>query len=422
MPKADLRALKMQSLRHLKDNRIIRTAVIAVLALLATISVLQGIRNALVLSQDFQWDAAKALAMGLDPYELSEDGERALAYPQLAEFYSMFTDQGLTQKMEANQFPSLLMLLFPMTLMPAVAAKTAWLVLNLAFTAGTAYLLKKTFFENTGAYEYTVMILLMLAGTPYRNQIGVGQHTLFAFFFFMLAIFIEKKASSKTGAGVTFLIAMCLFVSYFKYTLTAPLTLYFVYKKRYKEIAISVAAHVVLTEIAALFLGKSFIYMLTAPLHVASRLAAQGGIDLGVILGGGAVYYATALIFALVLFVITVLFPENAEKPLMTLLILWSLILTYHRTYDLFVLTAAGMIFCEDADAQGVLPDIRFEKPLKASYLILLFTVYFALRIFNENTASKTAAGIIYYLFTAAVTCLCIRAVSDKRKKTDGRT
>ncbi|MCR5672910.1 MAG: glycosyltransferase 87 family protein [Lachnospiraceae bacterium] len=408
----------MQLLRRLKDNRIIRTALIAVLAIVAAVSVFQGIRNAIELSQDFQWDAAKALADGIDPYELSESPEKAMEYPDLAEFYKMFTDRGLNQQMEANQFPSLLMLLFPMTVFPPYAAKVVWLVLNLAFTAGIALLLKKTFFEQTGTYEYCLIVLLTLAGTPYRNQLGVGQHTLFAFFFFMLAVFFEKRSQDKTGIGSTCLIALCLFVSYFKYTLTAPLTLWFLYKRRYKEIAISIALHVVLTVAAAAMLKKSVVYMITAPLHVASRLSAEGGLDLGVLIGGKA-YYAAALIFALMLTAIVMMLPEDKEKLLFSALILWSLILTYHRTYDFFVLSAVTMLFCKDEDT-GITETYR--PHLTASYAILITAVYFVLRIFSENTASKAVTGTLYYAFTVAVTLLLVKAVTDKRGKTNGQT
>ncbi len=401
----------MQLLRRLKDNSIIRTVFIAALALLAAISVFQGARNALAFSQDLQWDAAKALAMGVDPYELSQSPGKASEYSELADFYRMFTDKGLEQEMEANQFPSLLALLFPITLFEPAAARVIWLILNLIFTAGIVFLLRNTFFEKAGKYEYSTVVLLMLAGTPYRNQIGVGQHTLFAFFFFMLAVWFERTRPARLEAGNTAAAAFCLFVSYFKYTLTAPLALYFLYRKCYKELAISVGAHVILNGAAALWLGKSFIYVLTEPLKVASQLTAEGGIDLGVLLGGK-FSYAVALIIALILTFISIRMPEGREAALFPMLVLWSLVLTYHRTYDFFVLSAAAIPFVTVEDTDRVLKE---KKTFYAAfYWILVIAVYFVLRVFNENTASKIATGVLYYAFTLVLTWICMSAISKK--------
>ena len=57
-----------------KTGAVSRAAFVAVvlLTVLAVISIFGGIRNAVRFSQDFQYDAARALMMGADPYELSE--------------------------------------------------------------------------------------------------------------------------------------------------------------------------------------------------------------------------------------------------------------------------------------------------------------------------------------------------------------
>lgn len=386
---------------------------IALLALAAAVSILQGARNALEYSQDFQWDAAKALAEGIDPYALSlRDGNTAEEIPQLAGFYRMFTDRGLEQRMEANQFPTLLMLLFPMTIFEPRTAKVLWLFLNLLFTAGIAFLLRKTFFEDAGSYEYALIILLMLAGTPYRNQLGVGQHTLFAFFFFMLAVYFDRtdvKGDLRNSALVTF----CLFVSYFKYTLTAPLALYFVYRKRYREIAASVAAHIALTAVFALRFKTNLLYMIKAPLMVASRLSAEGGIDIGVWLMSP-LSYVVAVIIAAALVILTIKLPKDNEGLLISVLIMWSLILTYHRTYDFFVLSAAAAVYCmkgfhnpDGVDGPAVMP---------IAFSILMIAVYFGLRVFNENTFSKICIGILYYLYTFALTFDAVRVIGNNEE------
>ncbi|MCR5688075.1 MAG: glycosyltransferase 87 family protein [Lachnospiraceae bacterium] len=388
---------------YLKDNRIVKAAFIAALAALAAISVFQGIKNAMAFSQDLQWDAAKALAMRLDPYELSRSPGEASRYPELAGFYELFTDKGLKQDMEANQFPSLLALLLPLTFLPPYAARLVWTTCSLLFTAGIVFLLKRTFFEETGRYAYAAITLLMLAGTPYRNQIGVGQHTLFSFFFFMLAVYIDRRMEKGISCV---LISLCLFVSYFKYTLTGVLALYFVYRKRYKELIISVLAHVLLTMAASAWIGKSFLYMITAPLGVASALSSSGGIDFGTFLGR-AWPMAAAAVLAVLLFM-AVKLPENMEGAFFAVLTLWSLVLVYHRTYDMFVLTAASAFFCKKYTSEKV------RLILFIWYALLILTAYFILRIFSENSESMIAFGMIYYSFAAAVTYFTYKGVPER--------
>ncbi|MCR4655235.1 MAG: glycosyltransferase 87 family protein, partial [Lachnospiraceae bacterium] len=340
----------------LKLQRII----LIISAFLAAISLAQGCRNAYLVSQDFQWDAAKALSLKINPYDESINPSGALEPYGFEEYYL---------QMEANQFPSLLLLLFPYTLLPPLAARYAWLLSNLFFTAGIVFLLRKTFLRaetGIGNFEFIFSMLITIAGTPYRNQLGVGQHTLFAFFFFLSAVYcIEKKSESSSlkiqsgsvykttdtslipGEKLNIGASLALFVCYFKYTLTVPLVLYFVYKKRYKEILLSVFLHIILTAYCADLLNDSFINMIIKPLKVSSRLSAEGGLDFGALLNGSFVSYILSFItmaglLAFTLHAMRRSFPENViihiDSAVISVLILWSMILTYHRTYDFFVI------------------------------------------------------------------------------------
>lgn len=389
----------------------LRMLIILSLSFLAAISVVQGAKNAVRFSQDFQWDAARAILERLDPYEISLDSTKGEESTGLSEFYRLFTDKGLKQKMEANQFPSLLMMLLPYACMSPIVARYAWLLSNLAFTLGIVWLLRKTFLKDLDLFSYAVLMLLMIAGTPYRNQLGVGQHTLFSFFFFLLAVWLDEK--NPEGNGV--LITLCMFISYFKYTLTAPLTLYLLYRKRFKEFVISVVLHCVLTVMSAIWLGKNIIYMITAPLKVASVLSSEGGLDLGALMGGGAISVLCGGIVAIALIVIAAMLPKNKEYILYTILVLWSLILTYHRTYDYFVLSSIGIILTGQLDNdfnKGV------AEKISIFYWILLILIYFGLRIFNENVMSRIVIGAFYYTFTCIVSILAIMLI--KKGKGNG--
>ena len=385
---------------RLYANRILRIAVVVILSAAAAVSLWRGIENAISLSQDFQWDATKALALWMDPYEISLSREQTFSQESLREYYAYYEAIGAPQRMEANQFPSLLALLLPFALLPYMAARIAWLVFNLFCTAGILWLLKKTILREADRFVFTVLSLLMLAGTPFRNQLGVGQHTLFSVFFFLLALWLTEGEKDGILPGI------CLAVSFFKYTLTAPLALYFLYRKKWKTFTVSVLFHILGTLAAALWLRESPVEMIVKPLKVSSALVSEGGLDLGALFGGSPfAFVLAALVMGMLLFLS--LRSQTMGKILMSVLVLWSLILLYHRTYDFFVLImAAGIFFTGDEEEQ--LPG-EWYKPLLAGYVLLILAAFFGLRIFDEARPAMIATGILYYAYTILLTYFCFR-------------
>lgn len=376
-------------------NRFLRTALFIVFILLASVSVVQGVRNALLFSQDFQYDAALALRCGINPYEESLHPTGALETGATADFYVFFEERGIPQKMEANQFPSLLMLLFPMTFPPYGISRVLWLFLNLLFTALSVFLLRKTFLKEMDRDTFILLMLLMIAGTPWRNQIGVGQHTLFSLFFFLLAVYLSEK-DHWVGAG------LALAVSYFKYTLTAPLAVYFIYKKRYREFALSLVPHILGTFAAAVMLKSSFIDMIKEPLEVSKALAGEGSIDIGALSGGASWSLMAAGAIMLGCAIMAFILPEGYDGRFFSLLLLLSLVMTYHRSYDFFVLAPAA---CGTCLLSGTWKDKK-ERILTIVYIILMLYIFFGLRIFNESPGSLIAAAFIFYGYLLSYICL----------------
>ena len=382
-------------LKRLWGNKGIRYAVIALLAAMALVSLIQGVRNAVGASQDFQWDAAKAFTMRINPYDES------LHPSGILDAYG-FEDVYL--QMEANQFPSLLMLLIPYTFLPPLTARYAWIVSNLIFTAGIILLLRKTFLKTADRDVFIAFMLLMIAGTPYRNQLGVGQHSLFAFFFFLLAVWCDEREDGRASFAGT---VICLFICYFKYTLTVPLCLYFIYRKRYLQIAVSVVMHVILTVFAAWWLNDSVINMIVKPLKVSGALAAEGCIDFGVWLNGSIVAYVLAFAVMLLLFIMALKLPAGMDNGYISVLTLWSLIITYHRIYDFFLMITVLAFFLVNEDSS----DEERSIYLKAGYMAALISVFFVIRIFSESPGSKLFTGIVYYCFTIVATVIVIRKI-----------
>ena len=401
-------------LGRIKADLRLRKIILFIMGVLAAVSLIQGCKNAILVSQDFQWDAAKALVMGIDPYDESLSPSGVLP-PEFEKYYL---------QMEANQFPSLLLLLYPYTLLPPLAARYAWLCSNLLFTAGIIVLLKKTFLGKADDFTFAFFMLLMIAGTPYRNQLGVGQHTLFSFFFFLLAVYcIDRQegyvhtGGRAAGTGTvqagaagnrkcfSWKAAAALFVSYFKYTLTVPLALYFVYRKRYRELSFSAGLHVALTAVCAGMLGESYINMILKPLRVSSKLAAEGGLDLGALLSGSPLSYVLGILILAGLFAFSLIEGLKSERSsessqsapssaLISMLTLWALIVTYHRTYDFFVIVVVLSLM--------LLPECP--GYVKVMYAATLIGVFFVLRLFSESIPSKLVTGALYYAFTFVVT------------------
>lgn len=378
-------------------NKPVRITIVVILSLMAAISLVQGIRNGAKYSQDFQWDAAKAFSMKIDPYDESLAPSGALSSGTLNDYYKYYESIDAPQKMEANQFPSLLMLLLPYTFMMPTPARLMWLFSNILFTAGIIVLLRATFLKQFPKFEFSILMLLMISGTPFRNQIGVGQHTLFSLFFFLLSVWLLEKSWGSAPA------VLALAVSFFKYTLTAPLAIYYVYKRRWKELIVAVMTHVVLTEVAAFWLNESFFDMLIKPLKVSSALASEGGLDFGALLGGSPLAFVLAGFVMIALLILAIKLPEGYDGELMGILVLWSLIITYHRTYDFFalVIVAAGITLMpwDELELMG--------KIKLAGFVAVLLIVFYGLRMFDEALFARIVTGVIYYAYTVFITVMC---------------
>jgi len=395
----------------------IKKILTVLLALLAFVSLLQGCRNAINYSQDFQWDAVKVMSLHMNPYDESLNPSEELIKLGYEEYY---------KQMEANQFPSLLWLLFPYIFLGPMGARYAWLISNLLFTILAVVLMRKTFLRSLPTEDFLLAALLMVAGTPWRNQVGVGNHTIYAFMFFLLSVYLCERNEKVGGEYLRLLSGLCLSVSYFKYTLTVPLTLYFLYKRKYKELIISVIPHVVLTVFSAVWLNDSLPNMIIKPLKVAKALSGEGSMDVGALLGGGDATMLSGVVIMVALILLTLLMPKEQEQLLITILLLWSLVMTYHRSYDYFVLVLpAGFVYemyagaaGENkmyAGAAGKNKSKQMITTLVWYYIILLLVLFFGLRLCNEDRLCIYAAAVLYYIFTVALTVYGIYRVKNNK-------
>ena len=249
----------------------------------AIVSLVVGIKNGWR-EFDFQWDPAKLLMMGDNPYLYSLE-HKAIPYDGFMEKY-----------IDANQVPSCLLLLAPFTFLPQLLANQVWDICNLFFSVVFLVYFYKQFFKGRqGAWSFPWIVMLLFAGTPWRVLIGNGQHLMFSFAFFFAAYYYAGK-EKPILSGV--LLAM----SAFKYTTIAPMGFIFVADKRWKPILIAAVLHLVATLGCGFYLNTSPIELVSQSFQVGAMLTAQGMADIPSVLS--AFHFENAKLCAVVGYVL----------------------------------------------------------------------------------------------------------------------
>lgn len=353
--------------------------------LYGAVSVFMGVYRGFTGSMDFQWDSAKVLALRINPFEASMNPDKNIEQILINTGYG---------PLEANQFPSLLWLLYPFTLFTPHTANILWAICNVFFAALFLYGLRKTFLSDLKPLEFCFTAAVFLSGTPLRNCLAMGQHTLFSMAFLVLAIWAAQE-EKHTLAGIL------LSISYFKYVLIVPIALYFLYKRWWKELVISVIPHILLTAFSAWWLDTSFLAMILQPLEISAQLADQGAIDLARWIGNSSAAMLIAVVLGLLLAVLVLLIPKGCDREVITLLMLVSLVLMYHRFYDFFILVVPMAL-------------ILFSKKSalikKAGVSLVVVISFYVFSIFihiwgmegREYELLTAVLAIIYYFLIAA--------------------
>jgi len=139
--------------------------VLLVLLLVAGESVYTGTLTALESSKDLQWDEAKLLVDGIDPYSLFLDP--AAPVPD-------YVNQG---NLGLSQLPSSIVMFLPLAPLSFDTAKLVWIVVNLASTIVFVFLSCRLFLRGpVPALSLTALTLLLIAGVAVvacdRGQAG----------------------------------------------------------------------------------------------------------------------------------------------------------------------------------------------------------------------------------------------------------
>jgi hypothetical protein len=196
--------------------------------------------EALYASGDFQWTPTKEFLQRNNPYETFLSGNLFLAQMPLYPLTGYI-------------------LLIPYAVLEWQYAKAAWALTNYLMTFVFLYCLQKLWKIENKMLVIFLCCAFLISG-PYRNVIRYGQHDLFVLALFMSAVILSKK--NKAAAGVL------LGLSWFKYSTTFPLSLFFIFKKKWKPVLIGILTQCLLFAGVCLWLWESPLPILTNYLDV----------------------------------------------------------------------------------------------------------------------------------------------------------
>ncbi len=162
--------------------------------------------------QDFQWSGTRLTIRHIDPYH------QALIHDPNHQFL-------LSQA--PNYLHELYLLLLPFGALSFHAAKPYWTLMSCLFTAISVLMLRQIY--NLDRSRTILIALLLLISTPFRIALGAGTEVLLELLLFCLVFYRVSLVGSGIATGL----------SYFKYSFSPILFLYFFFTKRYKLLAIS---------------------------------------------------------------------------------------------------------------------------------------------------------------------------------------
>ena len=215
---------------RLFERRSVRAGVLVILAALALLSAAQGLRNALVQSQDLQWSGARMLMERIDPWAdaLQHDPRHMILKTQIP-----------------NYLPLLYLMMLPLGALPPLAAQIIWGLCNLSFAALSAWLAAR--FYGLGKSMTLAVLCLILMATPTRVTIGNGQYGLFVLVLWCASLLAIRITDGR---------AMTCGISYVKFNFAPLLLLYLLMKSGMRRVSVSVVPVLAGAILVCLWLGE----------------------------------------------------------------------------------------------------------------------------------------------------------------------
>jgi len=339
-------------------------------------------------SQDYQWGPSKILMEHHNPYQ------------QYAEFKEGKIENPFMMSQAPNYPASAYIFLWPYAAMDWNMAKLAWAVSNLIFTILILIGLQRLFPIKKKKILFFI-VLLFLGGASWRTVLGNGQHALFVMASFIWALIYSKDKPILSG--------ILLAISWFKYTITFPLTLFFIYKKSYKAIVVSTLVHILLTLFVAYWINQPIMDFFFGPIQTAMTATNIGEIDIfGIVKRFDIPISLAYLSIAIILYFVVNIFTKkgnnkSSDLMLLSFLSLLSLIIFFHLGYD-FVLLILPLwfVFYTDRISSNI-------KYLVLSSVILQWYIASIFNIASKKLSIDTSIAnnifiilqiiLIYYIF-----------------------
>lgn len=301
-----------------------KIALLLLLALVATISTLQGFNNALQGSQDFQWSPSVLFWEGVNPYTYYLNGNE---------------NNRIILSQAPNYAHLTYLALLPFSFLNWEAAKLAWALTTLCFALLAVRILCKD--AQLSLDETLVILFVFLCSTPFRNTVGNGQHAVVVLLFF--CGLLQRKVLSESLVGVGF----------FKYSFMPPIALYFAISRGLKSAVFSSMACVIGWLLFSLYLDSNPFVTLTQPLKVSESAVGIGTADIMTMTGfiysskelllDRVLTYSTPLILSLA-FVLFITRSSGNALYKFSMLAITCLITFKHLGYD-FVLLLPAFVY-----------------------------------------------------------------------------
>ena len=247
--------------------------------------------------------------------------------------------------------PFALPLFAPLTLISLENLLIVFLLVNLGATAAVLHQTVKLFGDRWPVRVTVGVCLLFLAWAPFRVTLRNGQISILILAA-LLASLALRAGGKQALAGVLFGLALA------KYSLTLPFLLYFIWKREWRLVAVSLGVVLALTQVFAFVEGVSAFEAVSnysAAVNAVYNAEPDyfiGTTEIQVLFfaltgSGAATSILTGILVAVALVALALTFKRSREDEgsRFAALALFSLWFAYHRTYDCVILIFPAAYF-----------------------------------------------------------------------------
>jgi hypothetical protein len=291
------------------------------------------------------WYAGQFIRQGTDPYNAfinNQVPKIPITYLDGQVAQNLAIAQPGLARIPANTAP-IVELLTIFSLFSWSTAKTLWMACNLALILAIPFLVLRLFpaLYLRPATDKLLFIFIFIGLFGTRNIAGNGQTSLFVFAAMLLAILAEHH---WLYAGIDLGFALS------KYSLALPLLILFLIERKYRQIIIGLAIQFVAIFTLSAMTRQSIVSILDAYVRIFQLHTDLPGIHLATLFPAGSLAGCVAVISLSLATIGSLGYWLHTRKmqsltashqlvrqTMFTILMMWTLLVAYHRAYDTFV-------------------------------------------------------------------------------------